>query len=238
LTRYAPFEAPSYLFWAGVILALAGLASMIRPLRLLLIRTRGVAAIVMLGGVMVSACALFWPYNLDHADQRSVLDRMMPEYHFHEVHSVRVQAPPELALRAMHEVTFEEIGLYRVLMGARQLALGQIPRFSGMGQPVLETLNGDLFKPLAEEPGREVVLGGPVEFPGGQVEVTFNVRVEDEGGGWTRLSTETRILGTDEASARSFARYWCMIYPGSAIIRQMWLNAASSRIERATRPSR
>jgi hypothetical protein len=73
LTRYAAFYAPSYFFWAGVILMVAGMASLVRPLRFLLIRTRGVAAITVLAGVAVSGCALFCPFRLVHADQRSVL---------------------------------------------------------------------------------------------------------------------------------------------------------------------
>jgi hypothetical protein len=235
LTRYAPLYAPSYLFWAGAILMVAGLASLVRPLRILLIRTRRVAAITVLAGVAVSACALSCPFRLAHADQRSALDRLMPDYHFNEVHSVRVQASPALALRAMDEVTLEDLKVYRVLTGARELAVGRVPHFTGMERPLMETLASGLFPQLAEEPGREVVLGGPVEFPGGKVMVALNVRAEDVGGGWTRLTTETRVLGPDAVSARDFAHYWRIIYPGSAIIRQMWLNAAVSRIERATR---
>jgi hypothetical protein len=235
LTRYAPFYAPSYLFWAGVILMVAGLASLVHPLRFLLIRTRRVATIAVLAGAAVSVCALFCPFRLVHADQRSALDRLMPDYHFREVHSVRVQASPALALRAMDEVTLEDLRVYRILMGARQLAVGRVPHFTGMERPLMATLTSGPFPQLAEEPGREVVLGGPVEFPGGKVMAVINVRAEDAGGGWTRLSTETRILGPNEVDARSFAHYWRMIYPGSAIIRQMWLNAAVSRIGRATR---
>jgi hypothetical protein len=64
--------------------------------------------------------------------------------------------------------------------------------------------------------------------------IAFNVRVDDEGGNWSRITTETRIRGENEAAAHSFARYWRAIYPGSAIIRQMWLDAAVARVERAT----
>jgi hypothetical protein len=43
------------------------------------------------------------------------------------------------------------------------------------------------------------------------------------------LSTETRVFATDPAGRRRFARYWRVIYPGSAIIRRMWLRAIARR---------
>jgi hypothetical protein len=53
----------------------------------------------------------------------------------------------------------------------------------------------------------------------------------DEGGGWTRLTTETRVYATDASSRRRFAGYWRVIYPGSALIRRMWLRAVRERAE-------
>jgi hypothetical protein len=52
-------------------------------------------------------------------------------------------------------------------------------------------------------------------------------------GGRTPLSTETRILATDEAARRRFGRYWVVIRPGSAAIRVVWLWAIRTRAERA-----
>jgi hypothetical protein len=228
LTRYVPFEIPSYLFYAGVILALAGLASLIWPLRFLLIRTRRVAAITLLAGITASACALLWPYRLVHSASKTALDRVMPDYQFNEVHSMRVRATPEAAFRAMHEVTLDEIRLVRVLLGARALAGGRIPRFRGTGQPMAKAMDVQ-FPVLAEQPGHEVVRGKAL---GPRVKVAFNVRVYGEGGGWAHISTETRVFATDAAAARSFGRYWRMVYPGSAIIRQMWLEAAAARLQR------
>jgi hypothetical protein len=54
----------------------------------------------------------------------------------------------------------------------------------------------------------------------------------DEGNGVVRVSTETRILGNDADAHRAFTRYWRLIYPGSAIIRQVWLDAIIARAER------
>jgi hypothetical protein len=48
----------------------------------------------------------------------------------------------------------------------------------------------------------------------------------------TQLTTETRIYTTDASTRRSFARYWRVIYPGSSLIRSMWLRAIKKRAEK------
>jgi hypothetical protein len=48
----------------------------------------------------------------------------------------------------------------------------------------------------------------------------------------TLLTTETRVYATDPAARRRFARYWRVIYPGSSLIRRMWLRAIRKRAER------
>jgi hypothetical protein len=45
------------------------------------------------------------------------------------------------------------------------------------------------------------------------------------------VTTETRVFTTDPWSRRKFGEYWRMIYPGSALIRRMWLQAIKKRAE-------
>jgi len=59
----------------------------------------------------------------------------------------------------------------------------------------------------------------------------MNFRVEDTANGGTLLTTETRIYATDDSVRRKFAVYWRVIYPGSALIRVMWLRAIQRRAE-------
>ncbi len=42
---------------------------------------------------------------------------------------------------------------------------------------------------------------------------------------------ETRVHATDDPTKRKFAAYWRTIYPGSALIRVMWLRAIRRRAE-------
>jgi hypothetical protein len=61
----------------------------------------------------------------------------------------------------------------------------------------------------------------------------MNFRLRDEGGGWVRLTTETRVFALDASARKRFAAYWRVIFPGSAFIRRMWLDAVKRRAEDA-----
>ncbi|HEV7517478.1 MAG TPA: hypothetical protein VGR07_14350 [Thermoanaerobaculia bacterium] len=69
----------------------------------------------------------------------------------------------------------------------------------------------------------------------GYAKAAINFRVEDDGNGWSRLVTETRVYATDASARRRFATYWRIIVPGSALIRRMWLAAVRDRAEGAAR---
>ena len=49
------------------------------------------------------------------------------------------------------------------------------------------------------------------------------------------LTTETRVLLTDERSRRAFRRYWLVIRPFSGLIRRNWLTAIVRRASRVVR---
>jgi hypothetical protein len=176
------------------------------------------------------------------------LDAFLPEHDFNEVHAIRIDAPPARILDAVHEVTPAEIRLFRFLTWLRY-PLRRHP--SGVShRPLLEIALRSGFVLLAEEHGREVVLGvagrfwtshgsvplaGPEAFRDfdrpGSARAAIDFRVEEEATGRCRLTTETRILGTDAAGRRRFAAYWCLVHPGSAFIRRMWLRAIKARAE-------
>lgn len=119
-------------------------------------------------------------------------------------------------------------------------------------RPVLDQFLARGFVALAEEPGREYVAGAvgrfwslagsaPVALAGregflafsepGYAKVVFNFAVEPLAPG-SLVLTETRVTTTSEQARRSFARYWQLILPGSALIRRSWLAAIRRRAER------
>jgi hypothetical protein len=113
------------------------------------------------------------------------------------------------------------------------------------------------FIVLAEKPNHEIVLGALVATPRGWRSrgnrspegfkalaasmkpgfalAAMNFRLEDcsaaSAGACTLLTTETRVFATDTPSRRRFARYWRVIYPGSSLIRIMWLRAIEKRTQ-------
>jgi hypothetical protein len=126
--------------------------------------------------------------------------------------------------------------------------------------PLLEVATKATFILLAEEPNQEIVMGTLVAAPRGWrpsgqrtpeafkalvasqqpgfVLAAMNFRLEDcdmtdrrAAAPCTLLTTETRVYATDPSSRRAFARYWRVIYPGSALIRRMWLRAIKKRAE-------
>jgi hypothetical protein len=58
----------------------------------------------------------------------------------------------------------------------------------------------------------------------------MNFAVRSDGGG-SRITTETRVLGTDPSASRKFRVYWAVIRPASGAIRRSWLKAIRRRLE-------
>jgi hypothetical protein len=59
----------------------------------------------------------------------------------------------------------------------------------------------------------------------------MNLRIEEAEAGHCLLTTETRVYAVGPQVVRGFATYWRLIYPGSALIRRMWLRAIKLRAE-------
>jgi len=70
----------------------------------------------------------------------------------------------------------------------------------------------------------------------GAVKVGFDFNVEDAGGGWSAISTETRVLALDDFTRRGMGRYWRLIVPGSGMLRLQWLEGIKKRAESMPNP--
>jgi hypothetical protein len=117
-------------------------------------------------------------------------------------------------------------------------------------EPVLEVALHSGFLLLADEPDREIVIGALVRAPVGWrphkkptpddfkslnapgfALASMNFRIEEAEPDRCVVITDTRVFATDPSSRRKFGEYWRMIYPGSALIRRMWLQAIKERAE-------
>lgn len=243
----------SAILWTGVVLSGLGLISIAWPVRFLGIRTRGGGAIVFASGIVLIGVGCLLPARetrLSVADSR--LDEFTPRWQFDELHSIRVEAPPERVFEAIEKVSASEIPLFRTLTAIR--------RFGRRGpenilnpperEPLLDVATRTSFLVLAREAPSEIVIGTIVVLPEGKNARTLlaggsmpsedqpglglafmNFRVLPEDAKYSRVTTETRVIAGDPATARKFAIYWRVIYPGSALIRFMWLRAIQRRAE-------
>ena len=230
------------LVYAGGLTALVGLAGVVKPLRFIGLRRRQAGALVLGAGLAGALLGFTLPAPLVRVENpHTRLDAVMPAYHFHEVHAVRVHAPPARILAAVRAVTAGEIRLFRTLTWIRSPHVGRGGRESILNapedQPILDVALRSGFVALGDEPGREVVFGTALRLETRRsdspslAKTAMNFRVDEEAEGWCRLGTETRVFGTDDGARRRFAVYWRVIYPGSALIRRMWLQAIKRRAE-------
>ena len=183
---------------------------------------------------------------------RTQLDHFVPVYQFHEFHSIRVAASKEKVYGAIKAVSADEIFLFRTLTWIRRLGRSGPESILNAPehQPLLDVATKTSFLLLAEEPNHEIVVGTAVVVPRGWrptrrstpedfraarepgfALAAMNFLIEEAGPGACTVTTETRIFATDRSARRRFAAYWRVVYPGSALIRSMWLRAIARRAE-------
>lgn len=188
------------------------------------------------------------------------LDRWLPDAPFRDVIVVRCAAPPDVVMRAAHEVTLRDMPLAALLGRLRYLPssraarergrahdpdrsfLDQVAR--GPGSIVLhETANelvtgsvGRLHRIRDQEP---VPLVSAEHFAAfrrpGYEKLAMSLRVARDGDR-TLLSLEHRTQPTDADAHRRFARYWRVIRPGGAFVTRQLLEAIARRAERIATP--
>ena len=203
-------------------------------------------------GVTVAVAAFFAPAPETRVQARSShLDDFVPVWQFNEVHSRRIAAPPAVVYKAIEEVRGDEIRLLGTLGRIRNFGRG-LP--SGLrARPLLDKSSNGAFILLADDPPSEVVLGrivgappgGPYrptpEFirdpPDGFSVAAINFRVVSDGAGGSIVTTETRVRSNGVRARRRFAKYWRVIYPGSALLRVMWLRAIEKKAARERGPN-
>ena len=245
----------SAIVYLGLIVIVVGFMDVARPIRPSARRTRSHGLMVVIAGILVMAIGFFLPASAAHVSQpESRLDEFAPMWQFNEVHSISIAAPPERVFDAIKQVRAGEITLFQTLMwirrGGRKLPESVVNALAR--EPLLAVLTRGGFIYLANEPPRELVVGTVIVAPRstrgtltpqvfqkrlrpGFVLAAMNFAVRPNGTGGSLLSTETRVFANSTAVRRGFAAYWRVIYPGSALIRVMWLRAIERR---ATHPER
>ena len=180
-----------------------------------------------------------------------LIDRFLPEYDEIEHHEAPVDARPDRTYRAVKEIDLARSPVVLALLFARG-----IPHlFTGAVKPKRRLTLDDVvesgFVVLAEEPGRELVLGIVGKFwrPSSGVrrveanefttfdepgfsKAVWNFLVAERPGGGSTVVTETRVASTDAEARRNFGWYWRLIGPFSALIRRIVLGQIKRGAER------
>ncbi len=254
LNYYSPLRLSSVVPYAGLILVVTGLICLIHPLKTIFVRSRKTAACLIAAAFLGAGLALFWPASTTTVSEcKSLLDGAMPQYEFVEHHQIRVAATPARAYSALQAVTPDELAAYPILMKMRNAAmLRSWSRPKGPSPSIIDTFSDPrsgymLIQQNEQEmvfggigrvrpTGEQPILSSPAAFASferrGCVKVAFNLKVDDAGNGSTTVSTETRLHALDPESRRATAVYWRLIYPGSGMLRTMWLQAARNRAEK------
>jgi hypothetical protein len=236
-------------FYFGLVILLCGLGLTITPILRLRVWTRRRGLAIALAGALAGLAALFAPSIDSRATAAgSRLDEFVPAWQFREVHTRHVNAAPARVFEAIKAVRADEIALFRALTwirrGGRPLPPGILN--AGSQEPIVDVATRGGFVILADDAPRELVLGAIVAaprgprtpltadrfrqpFPDGFALAAMNFRITPDGAGSSIVSTETRVYANSPAVRRRFAAYWRVIYPGSAVIRRMWLRAIDRR---------
>jgi hypothetical protein len=176
------------------------------------------------------------------------LDRFAPAWQFREVHSLGIAAPPARVYEAIQRVRADEIFLFRALTWIRRGGRATPPSILNAGnrESLIEVATSSGFVRLAESMPHELVIGTVViapegargtltpqvfqqRLPPGFALAAMNFLVTPDGAGGSVVVTETRVFANSPDAQRRFATYWRVIYPGSALIRRMWLRAIRHR---------
>ena len=258
LMHYAHFYAPSYFFWIGAILFIVGLISLIYPLAFLFITNRTIAGCVVLGGLLISATSLISPVKLEQSptsDQQ--IDGLMPTYSFNEFHEVRINSSLEKIKQVLQVTGVKDIPAARLLMGIRGIAdedvdLSDRASNNLVGSDTISTPDFNFFVVSPNEWITVMILKSVIitnnsnqpappnittleQFRAfnkpGYVKVAVNFRFISTNSNETIVTTETRNNGITRKDNRVFGYYWRIIYPGSAIIRRVWLDTIKKKVE-------
>ena len=236
-------------FYSGVIVAVAGLVLAIKPIRRLRVPTRSRALIVAAVGALAAGLGLVLPVSESRVSRiETRLDEFVPAWQFREIHTIRVAASPERVFEAIRRVRADEILLFRTLTWLRRGGRQAPPSIMNAGgsESIIDVATSTGFLRLADDAPRELVVGAVVmaprgtrgtltpevfrkPLPAGFALAGMNFLVTPDGPDGSLVSTETRVFANSPDARRQFARYWRIIYPGSATIRRMWLRAIARR---------
>jgi hypothetical protein len=169
-----------------------------------------------------------------------LIDEFLPDYHFEERHSIRIQANAKAVYAAAQDTDFSESRIVQGLLTLRGMSASAL---------WLRNLKYSKFRILGERPAKEFLIGLAGRFwtPWGDLQdvnadnfrefnkegyakAVWNFSIEENADG-SHLRTETRIKCIGNSSRRCFGLYWTFVQPFSGWIRMEMLRMIKRRAE-------
>ena len=170
-----------------------------------------------------------------------LIDRVLPKYDQQEYHQIEIRGDRRKVYQTVRSIDFSDSFIIRTLFRLR-------------GLPARETnLDGLLqvgFLLVDEIPPEEIVIGLVGKFwtyraeilkldaaqyaefnQKGYAKLAWNFAIHGYSPGVVRLSTETRIVCTDDHSRSRFKLYWTLIGKFSGLTRKEMLRVVKRRME-------
>jgi hypothetical protein len=167
-----------------------------------------------------------------------LVDRFIPKYELREVHQTRVAAPAHVTFGVAHDLDLQRSTIVRAIFTGRELLMGGEHSKREHALRFLDEVLDQGWRILAEEPGRQLVIGAvtqpwksDVEFRGlapeefaafrepGYAKIVWTLEVKPTGENASVFTTETRVATTDPESRSRFRGYWSVFSPGILLIR-------------------
>lgn len=171
-----------------------------------------------------------------------LIDHYIEQSHVEQIHSIDVPGSPQEVYEFIKRLDFKQSKMIRLLFWLRG-----IPRVALK----LEGFEEIGFIKLAEKNGKEIVWGEagkpwrkngdlqaltPEQFrsfqESGFLKIAWNFHVDRTDKG-SRVTTITRVYGTDRRAKRIFAIYWFFISPFSKWIRRIMLRMLKADVQAA-----
>lgn len=185
----------------------------------------------------------------------ALLDPFIPDPDVRERHQVRVRAPAALVDEVAREFDMQSVPLIRGIFWLRTKLLGA-SEAPAPGAGLVAATRSYGWGVLLDSPGEAYVSGAacqpwladvvfsaipPEAFAAyaepDRVKIAWSIESEALGPARTRLSSETRVVGTDAAARVRFRRYWRLFGAGILMIRWLLLPAVRREAERRWRRS-
>lgn len=163
----------------------------------------------------------------------------------------RLDAPAAVTLDVARTMDLFAMPVVRAIIKGRELVLGATSRVRPWSGGLLAEVQSLGWVVLAENPGREVVVGAvtkpwepdvtfrsvaPEAFAefaeAGYVKIAWTLRADPSGPNGSVFRTETRAIATDAAARDKFRRYWSFLSPGIVLIRRISLAPLKAQAER------